>query len=102
MKEKRTQMSSLLDPSNEGHLRFARKWPLVEAAGIEPVSRKSEAQPAEQLALRPDLDLAQTLAHETEKRPQTDPDLARRIDAWPTLAPTVKRMILAALEGSEP
>jgi hypothetical protein len=33
---------------------------------------------------------------------QIDPDLARLIDAWPTLPPTVKRMILAALEATEP
>jgi hypothetical protein len=42
--------------------------------------------------------LARALAHET----QFDHDLARLIDAWPTLPPTVKRMILAALEASEP
>ena len=42
--------------------------------------------------------LAHTLAHEM----QIDPDLARLIDAWPDLPPTVKRMILAALEAGGP
>ena len=42
--------------------------------------------------------LAHALAHKT----QIDPDLARLIDAWSSLSPTVKRMILAALEASEP
>jgi hypothetical protein len=32
---------------------------------------------------------------------QNDPDLAGLIDAWPSLPPTVKRMILAALETGE-
>jgi hypothetical protein len=31
-----------------------------------------------------------------------DPDLARLIDAWPDLPPTVRRMILAALEARGP
>jgi hypothetical protein len=55
--------------------------------------------------------LAHALARESQKCPAStlstspladllDPDLARLIDAWPTLAPTVKRMILAALEVS--
>jgi hypothetical protein len=30
-----------------------------------------------------------------------DPDLTRLIDAWPSLSPTVKRMILAALEAGK-
>ena len=46
----------------------------------------------------PSIPLAHALARET----QIDPDLARLIDAWPSLSPTVKRMILAALEASEP
>jgi hypothetical protein len=29
-----------------------------------------------------------------------DPDLARLMDTWPTLPPTAKRMILAAMEAS--
>jgi hypothetical protein len=41
---------------------------------------------------------AQSLARET----QIDPDLTRLIDAWPALLPTVKRMILAALEAGGP
>jgi hypothetical protein len=42
--------------------------------------------------------LAHSLAYET----QIDPELAGLIDAWPSLPPTAKRMILAALEASEP
>jgi hypothetical protein len=38
------------------------------------------------------------LARET----QIDPDLARLIDAWLALSPTVKRMILAALDATQP
>jgi hypothetical protein len=41
---------------------------------------------------------AYSLAHD----PQIDTDLARLIDAWPSLPPTVKRMILAALGASGP
>jgi hypothetical protein len=46
----------------------------------------------------PSIPLAHSLARET----QIDPDLARLIDAWPSLPPTAKRMILAALEASGP
>jgi hypothetical protein len=49
------------------------------------------------------------LARESQKDPessplegaQIDPDLARVVDAWPTLSPTVKRIILATLEASK-
>jgi hypothetical protein len=44
----------------------------------------------------------ETLAHSLARETQIDPDLARLIDAWPSLPPTAKRMILAALEASEP
>jgi hypothetical protein len=42
--------------------------------------------------------LAYSLARETH----LDPNLARFIDAWPSLLATAKQMILAALEASEP
>jgi hypothetical protein len=41
-------------------------------------------------------------AHSLARETQIDPDLARLIDAWPTLPPPVKRMILAALECESP
>jgi hypothetical protein len=65
---------------------------------------------AEQLTSTPTNALAHSLARESQKGPDSsplegakiDPDLARLVDAWPTLPPTVKRMILAALEATGP
>lgn len=70
----------------------------VEAPGIEPDATISQSIPDSTVTSRPTIPLAQTLAPET----QIDPELARLIDAWPILSPTVKRMILAALDASEP
>src|ERR1022692_1128656 len=61
-------------------------------------SGSPQGKPRQDVAETPSISLAHTLARET----QSDPDLARLIDAWPSLPPTVKRMILAALEVSEP
>jgi hypothetical protein len=70
----------------------------VEAPGIEHGTPHSQAQATALVTLIPRLPLAHSLARET----QIDLDLARLMDAWPSLSPTVKRMILAALEASEP
>ena len=70
----------------------------MEAPGIEPVAPTPQGKADTPVTTSPAFPLAYSLARET----QIDPDLARLIDAWPSLSPTVKRMILAALEASEP
>ena len=65
------------------------------ATGFEPVALLPQSEAVQQDAKTAAQPLAHFLAHEIE----IEPDLARLIDAWPTLAPTVKRMILAALEA---
>ena|ERR1017187_1077259 len=55
-----------------------------------------QGKPGQDVVASPSFPLAHSLARET----QIDPDLARMIDAWPSLSAPVKRMILAALESS--
>jgi hypothetical protein len=43
--------------------------------------------------------LAHSLAHETPKCPEIAPDLARLIDAWPTLPAALKAGILAMIDA---
>src|SRR5262249_4285806 len=59
-----------------------------------PLSSRRKSKTAKEVAETASEPLAHTLACET----QIDPDLARLIEAWPSLRPTVKRVILAALE----
>jgi hypothetical protein len=40
------------------------------------------------------------LTRKRQNRPETAPELARVIDAWPGLSPAAKRMIVAAVEAS--
>jgi len=61
-----------------------------------PISRKGK--PAKDVTETP----LEPLAHSLSRETQIDPDLSRLIAAWPVLSPTVKRMILAALEASDP
>ncbi len=61
-----------------------------------PISRKGK--PCKEVTETAAEFAAHSLAHD----PQIDPDLARLIDGWPSLPPTVKRMILAALEAGGP
>jgi hypothetical protein len=70
----------------------------LEAPGIEPGSRGPQLFTAQAVATSIENPLAHALARES----QNDPDLARLVDAWPTLSSTVKRMILAAFEASSP
>jgi hypothetical protein len=63
-----------------------------------PLQVSPKCKSAQEVTETPPEPLAQSLARETP----IDPDLARLIDAWPDLPPTVKRMILAALEASGP
>jgi hypothetical protein len=42
--------------------------------------------------------LAHSLAHETEKRTEIDADLARLIDAWPTLPDAIRAGIVAMID----
>jgi hypothetical protein len=44
---------------------------------------------------------SEPLAHSLAREKQIEPDLALLICAWPNLPPTVKRMILAALEAND-
>lgn len=70
----------------------------VGVIGFEPTDAPPQVIADSPVTATPAFPLAHTLAHEM----QIDPDLGRLIDAWPTLSPTVKRMILAALEAIEP
>ena len=65
---------------------------------IEPGTTPTQAQATTLVTQTPPEPLAHSLARQTP----IDRDLARLIDAWPSLPPTVKRMILAALEATEP
>ena len=85
----------------KGHLRACRKWPLVEAPGIEPGAAPTQAIPRQSLAASDPQPLAQTLARETE----IDPDLARVVSAWPDLPEAIRAGIGAmvkAASGSQP
>jgi hypothetical protein len=75
-----------------------KKKNLLTPTGFEPVPCLPQEEANTHVAAIPSFPLAHSLARET----QIDPDLARLIDAWPNLPPTVKRMILASLEASEP
>ena len=66
--------------------------------GFEPVPCLPQEEADTHVAASIPFPLARSLARET----QIDADLARLIDAWPSLPPTVKRMILAALEAGGP
>jgi hypothetical protein len=70
----------------------------IGARGFEPPASKPQRPSKKAVREAVEKPLAHSLARET----QIDPDLARLIDAWPNLSPTVKRMILAALEASGP
>ena len=61
--------------------------------GVEPVYSNSQDVISHALPTTPSEDLAQTLARET----QTGADLARVVDAWPTLAEPIRRAILALI-----
>ena len=63
----------------------------MEAPGIEPVNPTAQAKAAMSLTETTSLPLAHSLARE----PQIDPDLARLIEAWPTLPEALRAGILA-------
>ncbi len=67
-------------------------------ADLQSASQTPQGEAVTPVTASPSFSLAHSLARET----QTDPDLARLVDAWATLPPTVKRMILAALGASGP
>jgi hypothetical protein len=70
----------------------------VPPVGLEPTGPFTQAEVDTEVTES----LENPLAHSLARESQIDPDLARLIDAWPILPPTVKRMILAALEASGP
>jgi len=63
---------------------------LQSAVPIPQVQSESKVTPT------PDSPLAHSLAHET----QIDPDLARLIDAWPTLPTAIRDGILAMVRAT--
>jgi hypothetical protein len=68
------------------------------ATGLEPVTPKSKRKSGKSVTETPEIPLAHSLAHDSQKCPPIDADLARLIAGWPGLSATVKRMILAALD----
>ena len=79
-------------------------------AGIEPATGGLEIFRYQDVTAHQERDLRHPLASavvpavvsKSEGGIILDADLARLVDAWPTLSATVKRMILAAVEKSEP
>jgi len=85
--------------------------------GVEPFYALPEAGTMQRVAETGPETFAHSFARESQKSPSEapeatlsasppagpqDPDLARLIDAWPTLFTTARRMILAAVEADDP
>jgi hypothetical protein len=65
----------------------------MEAPGIEPATPTPQGKAGTPVTASPSFPLAHSLARET----QIDPDLARLIDAWPTLPEVLRAGILAMI-----
>jgi hypothetical protein len=68
----------------------------MEAPGIEPAAPMSQGEGITQVTESLSLPLAHSLARET----QISPDLARLIDAWPTLPEALRAGILAMIDAA--
>jgi hypothetical protein len=66
--------------------------------GIEPLTSFPQSESVQQDATKAAPHLAHSLARET----QIDPDLARVLDAWPTLPEHIKAAVLALLNAAPP
>jgi hypothetical protein len=70
----------------------------LEAPGIEPASPTPQAKVNTPVTATTENPLAQSLAREIEKCPE----LARLIEAWPSLPEALKTGILAMIEAAKP
>jgi len=66
--------------------------------GLEPTDRTLQSTPDKRVAAIPENPSAYSSAREIEKRPE----LARLIDAWPSLPEALKTGILAMIEAANP
>jgi hypothetical protein len=73
-----------------------RKKCRVPPVGLEPTDPNLQGIPEKQLTATPENALAHSLAQDS----QIDPDLARLIDAWPTLPAAIRMGILAMIEAA--
>ena len=64
--------------------------------GLEPTDPNPQSIPIKQVTAIPETALANTLARES----QIDPDLARLIDAWPTLPEAIRAGIIAMIQAA--
>jgi hypothetical protein len=70
------------------------------ATGLEPVDSSTQGYADTPVTAIPAFPLAHSLAHEMQNRPEIDPDLARVLDAWPTLPQPLRDGILAMIDGA--
>ena len=68
----------------------------MEAAGIEPASPSSEVSILQEFTPTSSKPLAQTLA----RAANLDPDLARVLEAWPTLPEALRAGIVAMVKAA--
>jgi hypothetical protein len=72
----------------------------VEAPGIEPAAPTPQGKASTPVTASPSFPLAHSLAHDSQKCPEIDADLARLIAAWPTLPEAMRAGILAMVEAA--
>ena len=79
----------------------------MEDRGLEPLTQKPQHSSRKRVTPTSSQPLAHSLDHETPNDPALTPstdsldyDLARLIDAWPTLLEPIRRAILALVESA--
>lgn len=70
--------------------------PSCEDRILSPLPSRRKNKAPKEVAERPSLPLAQTLARET----QIDPDLARLINAWPALPEAIRAGMVAMVKAA--
>ena len=68
----------------------------MPTVGLEPTDPNPQGIQSKQVTATPEIPLAHSLARES----QIDPDLARLIDAWPTLPEAIRAGILALVDAA--
>ena len=69
-------------------------------ADLQSAVRKPEHKSNKEVTATPEIPLAHTLAHCSQKCPEIDADLGRLIDAWPTLPEAIRAGIPAMVEAA--